>query len=104
MKRRIWILALVLVMLISALPVGAAAEDARSELYKKARKSYTSSLASYGRSSFHGYCATLVAYQLRHAGITKKAKCMTATRTRKCPAAVSIFILTAQRTTPWRRR
>ena len=74
MKRRIWILALVLVMLISALPVGAAAEDARSELYKKTRKSYTSSLASYGKSSFHGYCATLVAYQLRHAGITKKAE------------------------------
>lgn len=74
MKRRIWILALVLAMALSALPVaaGAEADDAASELYTRTRKSYASSLASYGKSSFHGYCATLVAYQLRHAGITKK--------------------------------
>ena len=73
MKRRMWILALVLVMVLSALPVsaGATAEDVHTQLYKRTRKSYTASLASYGRSSFHGYCATLVAYQLRHAGITR---------------------------------
>lgn len=76
MKRRIWILALVLVMALQALPMGAAAaaEDVHTELYNRTRKSYTSSLASYGKSSFHGYCATLVAYQLRYNGITKRAE------------------------------
>lgn len=76
MKRRIWILALVLALALSALPVsaGATADDAKDELYKRTRKSYASSLASYGKSSFHGYCATLVAYQLRYAGITKKTE------------------------------
>lgn len=72
MKRRLWILALVLVMALCALPVsaGAAANDAASQLYKATRKSYTSSRYSYGKS-FHGFCGTMVAYQLRHAKITK---------------------------------
>lgn len=76
MKRRMWILVLVLVMALSALPVsaGAKAEDAATQLYNKTRRSYTSSLASYGKSSFYGYCATLVAYQLRYNGITKYAE------------------------------
>lgn len=72
MKRRIWILALALVMALCALPVtaGAAAQDAASELYKSTRRSYTASRASYGKS-FHGYCGSMVAYQLRHSKITK---------------------------------
>lgn len=76
MKRRIYIVALVLMMALSAIPVTASAkaEDAQAQLYNRTRKSYTSSLASYGKSSFHGYCATLVAYQLRYNGITKSAE------------------------------
>ena len=54
MKRRMWILVLVLVMALSAFPVsaGAKVEDAATQLYNKTRRSYTSSLASYGKSSF----------------------------------------------------
>lgn len=76
MKRRILTVALVLMMALSIFPVTAAAktQDAETQLYNKTRRSYTASLASYGKSSFHGYCATLVAYQLRHNGITKKAE------------------------------
>lgn len=76
MKRRIWVAVLALVLALSALPVGAGAkaEDAATQLYNKTRRSYTSSLASYGKPSFYGYCATLVAYQLRYNGITKYAE------------------------------
>lgn len=74
--RKIWIFVLALVLALQALPVGAkaATEDAHDELYKRTRKSYTASLSAYGKSSFHGYCATLVAYQLRYNGITKRAE------------------------------
>ena len=74
--RKIWIFVLALVLALQALPVGAkaATEDAHDELYKRTRKSYTASLSAYGKSSFHGYCATLVAYQLRYNGITKYAE------------------------------
>lgn len=76
MKRRICTYFLALVMALSLFPVTAKAkaEDAETQLYNKTRRSYTASLASYGKSSFHGYCATLVAYQLRYNGITKKAE------------------------------
>lgn len=72
MKRRICFLVLALIMALCALPVtaGAAANDAASELYKATRRSYTSSRASYGKS-FHGFCGTMVAYQLRQGKITK---------------------------------
>lgn len=72
MKRRIWIPVLALVMALCALPVtaGAAANDAASELYRSTRSSYTASRGSYGKS-FHGYCGTMVAYQLRYCKITK---------------------------------
>ena len=76
MKRRVFTIALVLMMALSIIPMTASAEsdDAATQLYNRTRRSYVSSLAAYGKSSFHGYCATLVAYQLRYSGITKSAE------------------------------
>lgn len=72
MKSKIWMLVLMLVMALWALPVAAdaASKDAASQLYQATRRSYTASRASYGKS-FHGFCGTMVAYQLRQGKITK---------------------------------
>lgn len=76
MKRRFWIFALVLMLVFGATPfaASAASEDAASQLYASTRRSYTKSLSSSGRGSFHGYCGTMVAHQLRAVGITSSAE------------------------------
>ena len=76
MIRRVWVILLALVLAMAALPLGAAAttQEAEDALYAATRRSYTASLGSYNKGSFHGYCGTMVAYQMRHLKITRSVE------------------------------
>ena len=76
MIRRVWMILLALALAMAALPLGAAAttQEAEAALYAATRRSYTASLGSYNKGSFHGYCGTMVAYQMRHLKITRSVE------------------------------
>ncbi|MBQ3252129.1 MAG: hypothetical protein IJB02_02680 [Oscillospiraceae bacterium] len=76
MARKVWITLLALVLALGMVPVSAAAAspEAAEALYESTRRSYTASLSSAGKASFHGFCGTMVAYQLRHLKITGKVE------------------------------
>ena len=76
MVRRLWALVLSVVLLLGALPLvsNAAAQDPTAQIRNTTRRSYTSSRASAGVSSFNGLCGKMVAYQLRYLGITRSAE------------------------------
>lgn len=76
MVRKLWALMLTALLVLTALPFAAdaATEEDAAQLYASTRRSYTSSLASAGKESFHGLCGTMVAYQLRKMGVTRYAE------------------------------
>ena len=75
MVRRLWALALSLVLTLSVLPMvsNAVTEDPAAQIQESTRSSYTASLAAVGASSFNGLCGTMVGYQLQYLGITRGA-------------------------------
>jgi len=74
-KQRILSVVLAFMLFFGLLPVTAqaASQDEKDSLYRETRKSYTFATSKSGQSSFHGFCGTMVAYQLRYVGITKSA-------------------------------
>ena len=76
MVRRCWALVLSVVLLLGVLPMvsEAATEDPVVQIRNSTRRSYTSSRAAAGVSSFNGLCGKMVAYQLRYLGITRSAE------------------------------
>lgn len=62
---RIFAVALALLLTISALPHASAAEDAEAaRIRKQITSTYRGALSGSGRKSFHGYCASMVNWQL----------------------------------------
>lgn len=75
MRKRITALLLCFVLLIAALPIqaSAASADEVQRICDQITNIYWQSLSSAGLGTFHGYCGTMVGWELYHLGITDKA-------------------------------
>lgn len=70
MMKRILTLILSLVLLVGIIPLGAKAAGEEAALIEKTQKSYEFGLEASGLEKFHGYCGTMVGYQLQYFGVT----------------------------------
>jgi len=73
MLKRIWASISVLLMLVSLLPLHAAAatEAEEQRIRDQIRTTYRRTLSSSGRESLHGYCGVMAGWELYHLGVTK---------------------------------
>ena len=68
---RILSAALAVLMVLAALsPAASLAAPSENEITRQIRKTYQKALSSFGRSSFDGYCGTLISSQIQILGIT----------------------------------
>lgn len=76
MKIRVISLLLAFVLLISCIPAPARAEEeiSVSAIQKQIKTIYRQALRRTGRNSFHGYCGTIVGWQLYLMGISAKLR------------------------------
>lgn len=70
MKKRVFAIALILVLLLSVLPFPASAEKSAQEIITQIRNTYQACLRNAGISSFNGLCGSYVARQIEALGIT----------------------------------
>lgn len=76
MKHRLFSLLLVLALLICLLPARAqASSDKASQIENQITSTFRAAQRSSGMSSFNGWCATLVGWQIYHLGIDAQMHC-----------------------------
>lgn len=70
MGKRMLTLVLVVMLMLCAVPLGVSAAGEDAALIEKTQKSYEFGLEASGLEKFHGFCGTMVGYQLKYFGIT----------------------------------